>query len=164
MITRLLTGSDAAATLGALRRLLLGILLLGMAGTATELLLLQHDQAATQLIPLVLIGTGYLAVAWNAVRRSRLSVTALQIVMLMFVAAGVLGMFFHYRANVEFQLEVQPGLSGGSLFWKVLQAKTPPALAPVVMAHLGLIGLAYTYRHPATPRGHDTLEENRNDD
>lgn len=158
------TLSDTAATLGLLRKVLLGILLLGMAGTMTELLLLQHDQDATQLIPLLLIGAGYLAVAWNAVRRSRLSMTALQIVMILFVASGGLGMFFHYQANVEFQLEVEPELSGGNLLWKVLQAKTPPALAPGLMAQLGLIGLAYAYRHPATTRGRNTLEENRNDD
>ncbi len=29
-----------------------------------------------------------------------------------------------------------------------MAAKTPPALAPGSMAQLGLIGLAYTYRHP----------------
>ena len=155
--------SESAATLGMLRRVLLGILLLGMAGTATELLLLEHDQDAIQLIPLLLIGAGYLAVAWNAVRRSRISIAALQVVMILFVSAGLLGMFFHYRANVEFQMEIEPELSGRSLLWKVLRAKTPPALAPAVMAQLGLIGLAYAYRHPAIVQRWNSLEEDRND-
>ena len=152
--------TEATATLGALRRVLLGILLLGMAGTCTELLLLQHDEDATQLIPLLLIGAGYAVVAWNALTRSRLSITALQIVMVLFVASGVLGMVFHYQANTEFQLEMDPALSGSTLWWKVLQAKTPPALAPGVMAQLGLIGLAYAYRHPAVARRSDSIEEN----
>lgn len=138
--------SESAATLEALRRVLLGILLLGMAGTTTELLLLQHDEDATQLIPLVLLGGGYAAVAWNALKRTRWSVTVLQIVMVLFVASGLLGVYFHYTANVEFQLEIEPELAGSKLLWAVLQAKTPPALAPGVMALLGLIGLAYAYR------------------
>ena len=155
--------SESAATLGMLRRVLLGILLLGMAGTATELLLLEHDQDATQLIPLLLIGAGYLVVAWNAVQRSRTSIAALQVVMILFVSSGLLGMFFHYRANVDFQMELEPELSGSNLLWKVLRAKTPPALAPGVMAQLGLIGLAYAYRHPAIVQRRNTLEEDRDD-
>lgn len=134
-----------------------------MAGTMTELLLLQHDEDVTQLIPLLLIGAGYLTVAWNGIRRSHLSISALQIVMILFVASGILGTYFHYRANVDFQLEVQPELSGSNLLWKVLQAKTPPALAPGVMAQLGLIGLAYSYRHAAIARRPDNLEEDRNE-
>jgi hypothetical protein len=155
--------SESAATLGMLRRVLLGILLLGMAGTATELLLLEHDKDVTQLIPLLLIGAGYLVVAWNAVQRSRTSIAALQVVMILFVSSGLLGMFFHYRANVDFQMEIEPELSGSNLLWKVLRAKTPPALAPGVMAQLGLIGLAYAYRHPAIVQRRNTLEEDRDD-
>ena len=156
----MMPATDSAATLGALRRVLLGILVLGMAGTATELLLLRHNEDATQLIPLVLIALGYAVVAWNTLTRSRLSVTALQILMVVFVASGVLGMVFHYQANVEFQLEMDPALAGSTLWWKVLQAKTPPALAPGVMAQLGLIGLAYAYRHPAVARRNMAIEEN----
>ena len=155
--------SDAAVTLGALRRVLLGILLLGMAGTTVELFLLGHDEDATQIIPLALMGAGYVVVAWNAVRRTRLSVLALQFVMVLFVASGLLGAYYHYSANVEFQLEMEPGLTGGNLWWKVLQAKTPPSLAPGVMAQLGLIGLAYAYRHPATARRGELLQENRDE-
>lgn len=156
----MIPGTESAATLGALRRVLLGILLLGMAGTSAELLLLQHNEDATQLIPLLLIGAGFVVVAWNAWTRSRMSITVLQIVMVLFVASGLLGMVFHYQANVEFQLETNPAAAGSTLLWKVLQAKTPPALAPGVMAQLGLIGLAYAYRHPAVARRNVFIEEN----
>ena len=150
---------ESATTLGALRRVLLGILLLGMAGTATELLLLKHDEDATQLIPLILLGSGCAAAAWNALARTRLSLVALQILMVLFIASGVLGIVFHYQANVEFQLEVDQQLAGSKLVWAVLQAKTPPALAPAVMVQLGLIGLAYAYRYPAVARRGDAIEE-----
>jgi hypothetical protein len=155
--------SDTAATLAALRKLLLLILLIGMTGTLTELLILRHVEDVLQLIPLVLIGVGYVVLGWHAIRRSRGSIASLQIVMLMFVVSGILGMFLHYRANVEFQLELQPDLSGTDLFWKALEAKTPPALSPGVMAQLGLIGFAYAYRHPAFAPGRRILEENRDE-
>jgi hypothetical protein len=153
--------SEIDGTVGSLRTILLGILLLGMAGTSTELLLLKHSEDVTQLIPLILLGMGFAVVVWNAVRRSRSSLLSMQVLMVLFVGAGALGMFFHYRANVDFQLEIEPALSGSNLWWKVLQAKTPPALAPGVMAQLGLIGLAYAYRHPAVARTHADIEENR---
>ena len=159
----MISGSDAAITLGALRRVLLGILLFGMAGTTTELLLLQHLEDVSQAIPLALLGCGYAVVAWNSWRHSRLSVTAMQILMVLFAASGVLGMYFHYSANAEFQREIDPTLAGSKLWWTVLQAKTPPALAPGVMALLGLIGLAYAYRHPATAVRGELLQENRNE-
>ena len=153
--------TDSATTLGLLRRLLLAILIFGMAGTTVELLLLRHTEDTAQLIPLGLFGAGFIAVGWNALRHSRSSVLILQLLMTLFLASGLLGMYFHYTANLEFQLEMEPGLSGSSLIWKILQAKTPPALAPGVMAQLGLIGLAYAYRHPAVPRRGVDLEENR---
>lgn len=151
--------TESAVTLSALRRVLLVILLLGMAGTTTELLLLRHDEDATQLIPLILLGAGYAVVAWNALTRTRLSLMTLQILMVLFVVSGVLGMVLHYQANVEMSLEVFPELAGGKLLWQVLKAKTPPALAPGVMAQLGLIGLAYTYRQPAIARARGAIEE-----
>src|SRR2546423_6174690 len=144
--------SPEPSTLASVRRILLAILLLGMGGTTTELLLLKHDEGAIQLVPLVLIGAGYMTIAWHVVDRGRVSVRSLQVLMILFVASGIVGIVFHYRANVEFQLETDPALQGATLAWKVLQAKTPPALAPGVMAQLGLIGLTYAYRHPALAR------------
>ena len=152
--------TDDAVTLGGIRRLLLAILLIGMVGTAVELLLLEHDEDATQLIPLILIAAGTVAVLWNAAGRARVSVVAVQVVMALFVVSGFLGVYFHYAANVEFQREMDPALSGSALWWKVLRAKAPPALAPGTMIQLGLIGLAYAYRQPAVSL-RNSLEENR---
>ena len=156
----MIPATESAATLGALRRVLLAVLIFGMVGTSAELLLLQHDEDALQLIPLLLIGAGLATLGWNLINRSRLSLTIFQIVMVCFVVSGLLGVMLHYQANVEFQLEMDPALAGSNLWWKVLQAKTPPALAPGVMAQLGLIGLAYTYRHPAVVRRTASIEEN----
>jgi hypothetical protein len=56
------------------------------------------------------------------------------------------GVYLHYLGNREFQLELDPSLSGLSLLGKVLHAKAPPALAPGHMSLMGLLGLAATYR------------------
>ena len=110
-----------------------------------ELLFLQHDEEATQLIPLVLIAIALVTIAWHAAQGGRASLGMLQVTMVLFIAAGLLGMYLHYRANLAFQREVDPSIAGRALFWKAMMAKTPPALAPGSMLQLGLIGLAYAY-------------------
>jgi len=134
-------------TLSGLRRLLAVILLIGMSGTFAELLLLGHVEDALQLIPIVLLGCGLAGLAWHAWTRSAPSAMALRLVMALFVAAGLAGIYFHFAANVEFQKETDPSLTGSALMWRALEATVPPALAPGVMLQLGLVGLAYTYRH-----------------
>ena len=73
----------------------------------------------------------------------------LQFVMLTYIGTGVIGITLHFKANAEFQREIDPSLGGLALFWKVVEATAPPALAPGVMVQLGLLGLVYTYKHPA---------------
>jgi len=129
-----------------IRRMLAAILVLGMSGTLVELLLLAHDEDRIQLIPLVALGAGLIAVGWHAATASPLSGRVLRGVMLVFLATGAAGVYYHYRANVEFQRETDPSLAGRALIWRVLRAKVPPALAPGVLVQLGLIGLVYAYR------------------
>ena len=131
----------------AIRRILLGILLIGLTGMGVELLLLKHVEEATQVIPLALIALAFAAVAWHEAQRSAASLLAVQITMVLFIAAGPLGAYLHYQANVEFQREVDPSIAGRALLWKAMMAKTPPALAPGSMSQLGLIGLAYAFRY-----------------
>ena len=54
-------GDSPLATLVTLRRLLLAILLFGLVGTATELVLIGHDEDAWQMIPLVVLAVALLA-------------------------------------------------------------------------------------------------------
>ena len=146
------TAIAESSTLTVIRRVLLGILSLGLLGLGTELLLLKHVESLTQWIAPGLIAVALVIVVWHVLERGPASVLALACTMVLFLRAGPLGMYYHYVANVEFQREVDPSLAGTALFWKAMTAKTPPALAPGAMAQLGLIGLAYTYRHPARRR------------
>lgn len=134
-------------TLFVVRRMLGVILLLGMSGTGVELLLMEHHDGFQQLIPLVLLGTGVLGVAWHMLTGSAASGMAVRGVMLLFLAAGLAGVYYHLTANIEFQRETDPALRGSALIWMALHATVPPALAPGIMAQLGLVGLAYTYGH-----------------
>jgi hypothetical protein len=132
-----------------LRRGLSAVIALGLCGTTVELVLLEHYEEGLQTFPIVLMLLALAVLVVDAFAPSATTVRSLRIVMLALVAAGVAGIVFHFRGNMEFQLEMDATQSGWSLVRKVLHAKTPPALAPGSMAQLGLLGLLYTYRHPA---------------
>ena len=133
-----------------LRAFLLGLFLFGSFGTGLELLLLGHTEDTRQWIPLLLLASSLLVLLGYAISRRRMLLRAFQICMLCFIMSGIVGAVLHYQAKVEFKLEMQPDLSGLQLFAEVMQGATlPPVLAAGIMAQLGLLGLAYCYRHPA---------------
>ena|SRR5690349_6635786 len=135
------------------RRFLLAILLLGVAGIVAELFLLNHVEDATQWIPIGLSAATLLLSLAVAIKPTSASIRVFQLVMLLMIISGGVGMYLHLAANMEFQLEMDPALTGFALFKKSIVAKAPPALAPGAMTQLGLIGLAYTFKHPALGSG-----------
>jgi len=139
------------STLAAIRRFLLAILLFGVAGMGTELLLIGHVEGVLQLAPVVLLAAGLLVAAWHAVAPHAATVRVLQATMGLFVLTGTVGIGLHYDGNAEFELEMYPSLSGVELFRKTMTGATP-VFAPGTMALLGFVGLAHTYRHPLTRR------------
>lgn len=148
--------TDGSATAGAgeagpIRRLLLGLVLLGIAGLAAELVLLEHTGSTWQWVPLVALGLGFACAAAVWLRPSPRTLRPFQALMALFVAAGAVGVYLHFRGNVEWELESDASLRGMELFWAALHGATP-ALAPGAMAQLGLLGLTLAYRHPALRR------------
>ena len=123
----------------------MGTLVLGLAGTAIELLLLEHYDEPWQLVPLVLIALAFGVLAWHGARRTAASLRALQITMLLFVVSSGVGAALHFRGAAEFQLEIDPAMPSSTLIRKAMRAKDPPVLAPGVMLQLGLIGLVYAF-------------------
>ena len=130
------------------RRFLLVIFLVGILGAGLDLFLLEHFEDKLQLIPLVLLGLAAVVSVWHVIHRGPASLKFFQALMVFFVIAGIVGLVLHYQGSAEFQLEVNPDLSGTGLFWKAIRAKAPPAMGPGAMINLGLLGLAYGYRHP----------------
>jgi hypothetical protein len=130
----------------AIRAMLLAVLVIGLIGTGMELLLLEHDESLTQLVPLVLIGVGLAVIVWHASAGSHLSMIVMRVAMVAFIVTGVLGIALHYKGSAEFQKELDPSVQGFALFVKAVHSKAPPALAPGTMAQLGLLGLVCTYQ------------------
>jgi uncharacterized membrane protein len=139
------TDSAGADRIAALRVWILGILLIGLLGTVTELVLLEHYEEPLQFVPLVLIAAALPTLWWEYSRRNKASRRAMQILMALFVLAGFLGFAAHFHGSAEYQLELNPDMSNWELLEKILRAKAPPLLAPGMMLQLGLLGLAYVF-------------------
>jgi hypothetical protein len=128
-----------------LRRWILAVLVLGLLGTVTELILLEHYEKPVQFVPVVLIALALAVIVWHVMKRGAGSRFAFVAVMALFVLAGFAGFAAHFIGSAEFQLELDPSMSTWTLVEKVLRAKAPPLLAPGMMLQLGLLGLAYIY-------------------
>lgn len=146
------TVSDDGPVLRQLRTLLLVVVAIGMAGTAVDLLLLEHYEDVWQIPPLVMVAFGLMVVGWTWHSGSATALRAMRITMVLFVVTGVAGLFLHFNGNTEFQHEMDPTLEGWALFVNVMRAKAPPALAPAAVIQIGLLGLLYTFRHAGLPQ------------
>jgi len=131
-------------TLATIRRLLLGLLAFGMTGTTAELWLMGHHEDWKQLIPLAMMGLSMVALIWFWRSQQGAAAWLFRVCMVLLAVTGAAGSVLHYRANMEFQLEMDSSLGGMALLTKVLHAKAPPALAPANMALFGLLGLIST--------------------
>jgi len=128
-----------------LRRWILGVLVLGLIGTITELVLLEHYEKPLQLVPVGLIAVSIVVLVWHAMKGDAASRRTLVVLMTLFVLAGFAGFVAHFVGSAEFQLELDPEMDKWELLEKVMRAKAPPLLAPGMMLQLGLLGLAYVY-------------------
>jgi hypothetical protein len=131
-----------------LRQLVLALVFVGIVGLEIELALLRHAESFTQWIPHIALLAGLIITAAVYLGAGPGIVRMFQVMMVIYLLVGVLGIYLHLRGNVEFAVERDPSLSGLRLLWKALRGATP-ALAPGALAQLGLLGLLYTYRHPA---------------
>lgn len=145
------TATSDQTTLTRLRRFLLFTLIAGTFGMALELAFIGHFEDPLQLVPVVLLVIGFVLLTWHVVSPRPASKRAVQLLMLLFVASGLVGVGLHYRGNEEFEREMYPSMSGVELVGKTLTGATP-VLAPGSMALLGLVGLAAVYRTSPGPR------------
>ena len=142
------------------RRLTLYLLLFGALGMAFELVLLEHFEDPWQWSPIALLAAGVVLGAGVMLRPSRHLVRGLQALMLLYLGSAGLGMFFHLKANVEFELELRPSMAGAELIIETLKGAMP-SLAPGAMAQLGLLGLLASYRHPSLTQRETDGDESR---
>lgn len=128
-----------------MKKILLAAFVISLLGTGAELLLLEHFEGLWQLMPLVLIGLGLLALLWFKSSASTVSTYFFRALMLVFMVSGILGFALHYQGNMAFELEMYPSMSGWTLIWETLRGATP-VLAPGTMIATGLVGWAYTLK------------------
>ena len=129
----------------AIRRVILGVLILGMTGVLAELLLQGHYEDFAQWIPLVIVGAGLTAIGFQLAHPREWTVKMVALLMALLVLTGFAGVYLHYRGSSEFQLEMDPSIRGARLIWQVLRSKSPPTLAPGVLVSMGILGLGYAY-------------------
>lgn len=135
-------------TLSRLRRFLLALSIVLLAGAVAELWLVEHTQDRLQLLPFVLCGLGAAAAVFALLRPARASLWALRATMLLVVAGSLLGVYLHVESNFELERELNPDMATGRLLLGALGGANP-LLAPGLLAVAALLALAATYQHPA---------------
>lgn len=144
-----------ADVLPLIRRGMLAVLVFGCAGLIGELVLLEHYTELTQLPPLVLCALAIVAVIAHWIGGGAKTVRALQVLGLLMVLSGGLGVFFHGEENLEHakkDAEEYNEATSGSAFWMNVIKGDAPSLAPGTMIQFGLLALLYAYRHPSLKR------------
>ncbi len=134
------------------RRLALWLLIFGQTGVLAELWLLGHYEDAWQWAPLALLAGGLGASLRVAARPGPHSLRVLWWILLAQLVSGVVGLFLHIRANVEFELELRPDGDGWHLAREAMTGAFP-ALAPGAMLQLALLGMLFCWRHPERTSG-----------
>ena len=141
-------GNADTTPANSVRTLLLALVLLGEVGLAAELFLLEHFENVWQWAPFAVLAAGTASAIWLWTRPSRRAVRFFQSAMLLFVLAGLVGLWLHFKGNTEWELESDPAMRGLDLAWSALRGATP-TLAPGALVQLGLMGLILTHDHPA---------------
>jgi hypothetical protein len=134
-------------TVSAIRSIILAVILLGLAGTGLELIFVNHFESTAQWVPVVLICLALLVLGAYGLVRTAPLLRVFQAVMIMFIVSGLAGIGFHYRRDLEHAAKDYPGIEGTELF-RTAVSQEAPLLAPGAMIELGLLGLAYVFRHP----------------
>jgi hypothetical protein len=110
-----------------------------------ELLLQGHYEDVAQWIPLAVVAAGIAAILGQLFYPRGWTVNAVKVLMGLLIVTGLAGVYLHYRGSSEFQLEMDPSISGARLIWQVLRSKSPPTLAPGTLISMGILGLGYAY-------------------
>ena len=128
-----------------LRRFALALCLLGVVTTPIELVLMRHYNTKDQIMPFVFLGLAMIGVFAAWFRPNARVLRGVQILMVFVVLGSGIGVFEHLKANYR---DATRNGSNPSLISDVLSGFAP-LLAPGILAQVGLLGLAFTYKHPA---------------
>lgn len=133
-----------------LRHFALALAAVGVVATLLELTLIKHYASKDQVIPYVLLGMAALGLIAVMVQQTAFVLRAFQVMMVVTILGSGIGMLEHLKANAR----NAGAITGGERFPTTPSAILAgidgfaPLLAPGVLAQVGLLGLAFTYRHP----------------
>ena len=111
-------------------------------GTLLELYLLKHYEDTLQLIPVFFIAIALINGLFIYFRRSKVTSNIFKVVLVLTSLSGIYGVFLHLQANYEFEQEIKPTANFWELFLESISGAFP-ALAPLSMVVLALIGYSY---------------------
>lgn len=131
-----------------LRAALLSLAALGVLITPFELLILGHIRNREQLIPFALLAMATAAIVLVLLRPNALTLRWFQVAMVLVTLGSLVGVFEHVKSNLLISVHLFH-LSGIAALWDAAVNGKAPLLAPGILAQVGLLGLAYTFRHPA---------------
>lgn len=110
--------------------------------TFVELLFLSHYEDRWQIFPLAVLASVFVLTVIVWLKNSRRIQRIFLLLLGVCIISGLLGVYFHLAANVEFEAELRPSQSSLTTFLKSFHGALP-ALAPGSMIVLGLIGFLY---------------------
>lgn len=125
-----------------LRRIVAALVAFGLLGISIELLLIEHVESVSQVVPVVVLPIAAILLGPVALGLEPKRALVLRAMLAMVVAAGLVGVALHLYESWEFQAEIDPSLGAVQRAWAALRAQSPPSLAPGQIALLGLLGLA----------------------
>ena len=115
--------------------------------TPIELLLVNHVQKPTQLIPFALLAINIAFVVAMFFRPETGTLRAYRWFGLVMLFGALTGVGFHLNGNLEIAREINPNLSGVALILEGLRGGNP-VLAPGLFVQIAALGLMFTFRHP----------------
>jgi hypothetical protein len=125
-----------------LKKVIVSAFLFMTIGTLLELYLLNHYENILQLIPVFCIAIALINSIFIYFKRSKVTFNIFKVVLFLTSLSGLYGVFLHLQANYEFEQEVTPTANFWELFLESISGAFP-ALAPLSMVVLALIGYSY---------------------
>lgn len=143
-----------------LRRGVLALAAIGVAGVAVELALLRHWNGLVQILPWLGLGAGAVAVGLVAIRPTPGRVRLARLIALAVLGLAAFGILEHVLGNHEAgPLDAEHGegwesLSQVTRWWYAITETVGPSptFAPAALAQIVLLVLLATVRHPALGR------------
>jgi hypothetical protein len=131
-----------------LRVFLLALAAFMALGTIFELVLTEHWEGPTQILPFILCGLSFLGIGMVLIRPERGTIRLMRWISSITFFGSLFGIFEHIEHNFGFALEIRPNATAGDVFWEALGGANP-LLAPGILAFTALLALAASYYHPA---------------